>query len=71
MTDTQCKQSMSALGILEEQDRPFLLFATLDLTHGFRQMPLEEQFRHLIAISIPGLGYLEWVYSAVQLLSKG
>jgi hypothetical protein len=30
--------------------------STYDLTHGFWQMPLEQQFRHLTAFSNPGLG---------------
>jgi hypothetical protein len=38
-----------------------------DLTHGFWQMPLEEQSRHLTAISISGPGKFQWTLGSMGL----
>jgi hypothetical protein len=44
------------------------LFYMLDLTHGFWQMPLEEERGHLTAFSIPGLDQFVWVVGPMDVL---
>ena len=44
------------------------IFMTIDLTLGFWQMPINENYSHFTALTVRGLGQFKWITSPMGLL---